>query len=108
MIAARCVTLKLSGSVIRLPFGSRASLAIAFSISESSCTGIGFAVIPKAGAAASIALLNLGAIVVSGLKMVPTRVIPGAISLSNSSHFPTSGASNEPNPVIVPPGRARL
>jgi hypothetical protein len=37
-----------------------------------------------------------------------TRVTPGAISLSNSSHFAPMAYSNTVNPVVLPPGRARL
>jgi hypothetical protein len=44
----------------------------------------------------------------SGLKMTVTRVTLGAISLSNCSHFPNNGASGALNPVMLPPGRARL
>src|SRR6516162_7114780 len=40
--------------------------------------------------------------------MTATRVTLGAISLSNWSHFPISGASKELKPVMLPPGRARL
>src|SRR6516225_8935337 len=37
-----------------------------------------------------------------------TRVRLGAISLSSSSHFPLRLYSNALNPVVLPPGRARL
>ena len=37
-----------------------------------------------------------------------TRITPGAISLSSSSHLPLSPYSNRLNPVTLPPGRARL
>src|SRR5262249_25655079 len=36
------------------------------------------------------------------------RVTAGAISFSNSSHFPLRPYSNAVNPVALPPGRARL
>jgi hypothetical protein len=36
------------------------------------------------------------------------RVTCGAISLSNSSHFPATEYSNGVKPVALPPGRARL
>ena len=82
---------------------------MACSIPASSCTGASVTVIPKDGAAASIARVNNGAEgAMSGLKMTVTRVTPGATSLSNSSHFPMMGASNMTNPVMLPPGRARL
>ena len=40
--------------------------------------------------------------------MTATRVTPGAISLSNSSHLPLRPYSNCIKPVALPPGRARL
>src|SRR5215470_13267962 len=41
-------------------------------------------------------------------RMTPTRVTPGAICLSSSSHLPLRPYSNEVKPVTLPPGRARL
>ena len=94
MIASRCVALKLSGKVRRLPPGSRPWDAMASSIVASSCTGASLTVIPSEGAAASISRLNSGAYgAVSGLKMTATREIRGATFLSNCSHFPIIGAS---------------
>ena len=40
--------------------------------------------------------------------MTAARVTPGAISLSNSNHFPLVPYSNRVNPVVLAPGRARL
>ena len=40
--------------------------------------------------------------------MNTARVSCGAISLSNSSHFPPRLGSIFENPVVLPPGRARL
>jgi putative tryptophan/tyrosine transport system substrate-binding protein len=40
--------------------------------------------------------------------MTATRVTEGAMSFSNCSHFACSGASASVNPVMFPPGRARL
>src|SRR5262245_17599274 len=45
---------------------------------------------------------------VSGLNNSPTRLTPGAISLSSSSHFVPMAGSYIANPVILLPGRARL
>jgi len=42
------------------------------------------------------------------LKMMETRVTFGATSFSNCSHFPIIGGSKAPNPVMLPPGCARL
>ena len=39
--------------------------------------------------------------------MTAARVTPGAICLSNSSHFPPRLYSNRMKPVALPPGRAR-
>jgi hypothetical protein len=41
---------------------------------------------------------------VSGFHMMATRLSPGAISESSSSHLPPSVASEPPKPVIFPPG----
>jgi len=40
--------------------------------------------------------------------MTAVRVVFGATSFSNCSHFPMSAGSTAPNPVMLPPGRARL
>ena len=39
---------------------------------------------------------------------IATRVIPGAMSLSSSSHFALKLYSNCMKPVALPPGRDRL
>ena len=44
----------------------------------------------------------------AGSRRTATRVTPGAISLSSSSHFPLKPYSNDIKPVALPPGRARL
>ena len=44
----------------------------------------------------------------AGSRRTATRVRLGAISLSNSSHFPLRLYSNALNPVVLPPGRERL
>ena len=43
-----------------------------------------------------------------GSRISATRVVCGAICLSNSSHFPLRPYSNSRKPVAFPPGRARL
>src|ERR1700730_9239032 len=40
--------------------------------------------------------------------MTATRVMRGATSFSNCGHFPIIEGSRTPNPVTLPPGRARL
>src|SRR5262249_60964712 len=42
------------------------------------------------------------------LEMTAARLMPGAISLRISSHFPLVPYSNVVKPVALPPGRARL
>src|SRR6516165_7612494 len=44
----------------------------------------------------------------AGSRRTATRVTPGAISLSSSSHFALKPYSKLVNPVALPPGRARL
>ena len=44
----------------------------------------------------------------AGSRRTATRVTRGANSLSNSSHFGLIPYSNKMNPVVLPPGRARL
>ena len=44
----------------------------------------------------------------AGSRRTATRVTPGAICLSSSSHFPLMPYSNCVKPVALPPGRARL
>ena len=43
-----------------------------------------------------------------GSRRTATRVIPGAISFNNSTHFTLKLYSNCIKPVALPPGRARL
>src|SRR6516165_339536 len=47
-------------------------------------------------------------LVIPGSRRTATRVTPGAISLSNSGHFPHRVYSNCIKPVALPPGRDRL
>src|SRR5215510_958745 len=43
-----------------------------------------------------------------GLNRKPTRVIRGAIAMSNSTHFPVIDDSKLVSPVTLPPGRGKL
>src|SRR5262245_17118429 len=45
---------------------------------------------------------------VSGLNMIETRLTPGAISLSSSSHLPATDGSHSMKPVRFPPGWGTL
>jgi hypothetical protein len=40
----------------------------------------------------------------SGLNMIATRLSPGAVSESSSSHLPASVVSKVAKPVMFPPG----
>jgi hypothetical protein len=62
----------------------------------------------KAGAAALVEGKNSECGAVSGLKMAVTRTMLGATCLSNCNHFPAMGGSKLLNPVMLPPGRAKL
>jgi hypothetical protein len=44
---------------------------------------------------------------VSGLNIAATRLMPGAIAVSNSSHFPIIAISASAKPVIFPPRRSK-
>src|SRR5262249_52108915 len=44
----------------------------------------------------------------AGLNMIATRGMGGAMSLSSSTHLPPTLGSRFVNPVVLPPGRARL
>ena len=48
------------------------------------------------------------AVVIAGSQMTAARLTSGAISFSNSSHFPAKLYSNCKKPVALPPGFARL
>ena len=43
-----------------------------------------------------------------GIRMIATREVAGAISLSSSSHLPPIANSYSVGPVALPPGLARL
>src|SRR5262249_11555572 len=45
---------------------------------------------------------------VSGLNIAAARLIRGAIPFSRDSNLPPNAPSGLPNPVALPPGRARL
>src|SRR5262249_53758351 len=95
--------------MINPPFGCRAKAAMARSIS-SVATRVLIEVnsTPDDDAADWIAPhcpLPAG---FAGSRSTATRFTPGAICLSNSSHFAANPDSNEVNPVALPPGRARL
>src|SRR5262249_50988462 len=88
------------GATIRPPPGCCANAVIAASISASSCTGVSESSAASDGGAAPNSRRkngNHGA--VGGLNTKVMRLTPGAISLSNSSHFPIMGDEREAGDV---------
>src|SRR5262245_53956416 len=78
------------------------------SISSASRTLTGLTSNPRDGATAWMAPNWPSPADMAGSRRMAARVTLGAISLSNSSHFPLMPYSNWTNPVALPPGRARL
>jgi hypothetical protein len=109
MIRSRWITDPWLAVTIRPPFRSRANATIARSISPGSRTSIGVNPTPNdAGAIAWITANWPIPAASAGSRRTAARVKLGAISLSSSSHFPLRLYSNARNPVMLPPGRARL
>jgi hypothetical protein len=76
-------------------FGERANAVTARSISFASRNSIGFNSAPNDCATAWIIVhCPIAAAGVPGSRSTPTRVVPGAISLSSSIHFPAKLYSN--------------
>ena len=94
--------------MIRPPFGERAKAATARSISPASRTLTGLTSTLSDGATAWMTPNWPVPEPWAGSRRTATRVTPGAISLSSSSHFPPMLYSKSMNPVALPPGRARL
>src|SRR5262245_21768804 len=104
MIGARCPSVNDCGMTARPPPGSRPRAMMAASISTSLRTGAGIGMTLSDRAVSTIRGRNAKVAVVSELNMIATRLSPGAISESNSSHLPTSAGSKLAKPVILPPG----
>src|SRR6516164_4274068 len=104
----RLVITRFSGSTMKPAFGVCASALIARSISPRSRTFASVTCRPNAGAANAIARSWPGIAALSGLKRIAMFLTAGATSLSNSSHLPAIENSKLVNPVVLPPGRARL
>src|SRR5262249_23108420 len=83
----------------------RANAPTARSISLASRTLTGFTTTPSDGAADWIAPNIPIPTVIAGSRMTAARVIPGAISLSSSSHLPVKAVlvRNEPSRVTARP-----
>src|SRR5262245_12491558 len=78
------------------------------SMSPTSRTSIGLASIPSDGAADWMAPNCPIPEAMVGSRRTATRLTPGAICLSTSSHFPLRPYSNMRKPVALPPGRAKF
>jgi hypothetical protein len=78
------------------------------SISFASRTFTGLTASPNDGGADWIASHWPSPADMAGSRSTAACVTPGAISLSNSSHFPPMPYSNVVKPVALPPGRAKL
>src|SRR6266516_7597949 len=87
--------MKLSGSTSRPPAGWRANVSMVRSMSPRSCTGPAVDSIDSdlAHSSSSFTRSAPPAAEVSRLNSSATRVTPGAIALSNSSHLPLAGKS---------------
>jgi hypothetical protein len=81
--------------------------SIAVSISLASRTAIDETRTLSDGAEASIARNLVRFATLFALSRTKTRVVAGAISLSNSNHFPLMDGSGFINPVALPPVVAR-
>src|SRR5215472_2476331 len=108
MISSRCTNVSPPVVMIRPPLGLLTKAATARSISPASRTSIGFNSTPNDGATAWMAPSWPLPETCLESRNTATRVRPGAISLSNSNHFPLMPYSVKLNPVALPPGRARL
>src|SRR5262245_27240381 len=98
-----------SGGKIKPLLGVREKLAMKGSKSPVACTGAATTSTAREDAAASMAGMNsLDCGDVSGLKMTATRLKPGDACLRRSSHLPAIDGSSAENPVMLPPGRARV
>ena len=94
---------------IRPPFGCRAKLATARSISAVATSRIDRARIPPTMPPPTVSLpIGRRRLECRGPEALPARLTAGAISLSSSSHFVQIEYSNGVNPVALPPGRATL
>src|SRR5262245_14093097 len=99
----------MSGSTIRPPFGSRASVSNTRSTWAGSRTAAPISIIENDGAAASIGRRNRSANgALCGLKTTASLLTRGAVCLSASSHLVPIENSKLVRPVRLPPGCARF
>src|SRR5262249_51875803 len=94
--------------MIRPAFGPRAKAVMARSISLASRTPTGVNSTLNEGATVWIAARPPEPAGTEGARITAIRFIPGASSLSSSSHLPLILNSYEANPVAFVPGRDRL
>src|SRR5215472_12472142 len=96
------------GVITKPLFEESAKAVTARSISAASRKSRGFASTLSVEATAWITPNRATPEGVAASRRTATRLMPGAISLRSSSHFPLVPYSNEVKPVALPPGRARL
>jgi hypothetical protein len=108
MIKSRWVTADPAAVTIKPPFGSRPSAANPCSISLASRESIALSSIPDDEATDWMTANCPMLAAAPGSRRTATRFKPGASALSRSSHFPLMLYSNAVNPVVLPPGRARV
>src|SRR5262249_22716026 len=107
--SSRCCVAVTSGTASIPPFGSRAKVSMAGSISTALRTSMRTGLTANAGAAASKERQNASAkVAVCVLKSSATRSRLGASSLSRASHLPTMSFSKAVKPVTLPLGLARV
>src|SRR5215469_5185366 len=105
----RFAEVKASGLTMRPPFGSPKAAVRAPSISRALRVGVTVSLTPNECARGSIDCTNFSAKgPASGLKINAQRPSSGAISLMSSNHLAPIANSKLVNPVMLPPGRAKL
>src|SRR5262245_42321175 len=108
MISLRWTMAKLLPVTIRPPLGERANAVSPRSMTSGSATLIGVNSTPSDGATDWIAPSWPLPDARPRSRRIAASVTRGTSSLSSSSHFPLMPNSNTENPVILPPGRAKL
>src|SRR2546429_257091 len=107
MINSRWIAVNADAVAISPPFGRWANAVTARSISPASRTSTGLSSTCNDGATAWMAA-NWPIPTATGSRRTAARITRGAISLSNSSHFPLRPYSDNVKPVVLPPGCAKL
>jgi hypothetical protein len=104
MIRSRKSAEAALGVTIKPPFGLPANVVKMRSISVPLRASIGLTSTLNESAVFSMATTRFLQENLVGSRIIATRVTPGAICLSKSSHFPPMLGSNSIKPVKLPPG----